>query len=76
LTKDLSKIGTLVGIVLTLVIFSPLIESAIAGALVAHGGYVAAQVWAGRLFIGGNDGFDRCKTFGIGMEIECQNINQ
>lgn len=53
LTKDLSKIGTRVGMVLTLVSIGPLTGPPVAGTLIAHGGYIAAQVWAGScLFVG------------------------
>ncbi|KAI9035768.1 MFS monocarboxylate transporter [Aspergillus affinis] len=49
LTRDLSKIGTRVGMALTLVSPGPLTGPSVAGALVARGqgGFLGAQVWAG-----------------------------
>jgi MFS transporter, MCT family, solute carrier family 16 (monocarboxylic acid transporters), member 3 len=49
LTKDMSKIGTRVGMVLTLMSVGPLTGPSVAGALIAQtdGNYLAAQIWAG-----------------------------
>jgi len=49
LTKDISKIGTRMGMVLTLISLGPLTGPSVAGALVAKtgGNYLAAQIWAG-----------------------------
>lgn len=49
LTRDLDKIGTRVGMVLTLMSLGPLTGPSVAGALIARsgGGYLAAQMWAG-----------------------------
>lgn len=49
LTKDMSKIGTRVGMALTLVSPGPLTGSSVAGALIdkANGDYLGAQIWAG-----------------------------
>lgn len=55
LTKDMSKIGTRVGMVLTLMSVGPLTGPSVAGALIARtgGNYLAAQIWAGTsLFVG------------------------
>lgn len=49
LTKDLDKIGTRVGMVLTLMSLGPLTGPPVAGALIQRSGgsYLAAQIWAG-----------------------------
>lgn len=49
LTKDLDKIGTRVGMALTMISFGPLTGPSVAGTLIARtgGGYLAAQLWAG-----------------------------
>lgn len=49
LTKDLDKIGTRVGMVLTLMSLGPLTGPPVAGALIQRtgGSYLAAQIWAG-----------------------------
>ncbi|KAG6012334.1 hypothetical protein E4U43_007842 [Claviceps pusilla] len=49
LTKDLDKIGTRVGMVLTLMSLGPLTGPPVAGALIrgSRGSYLAAQIWAG-----------------------------
>lgn len=49
LTKDLSKIGTRVGMLLTLMSFAPLTGQSVAGALIdkGKGRYIYAQVWGG-----------------------------
>lgn len=49
LTKDLDKIGTRVGMVLTLMSLGPLTGPPVAGALIrgSRGSYFAAQIWAG-----------------------------
>ncbi|PYH89424.1 MFS general substrate transporter [Aspergillus ellipticus CBS 707.79] len=49
LTKDISKIGTRVGMVLTMMSVGPLTGPPVAGALISRTGdrYLAAQVWAG-----------------------------
>ncbi|GAB0137268.1 hypothetical protein EsDP_00005541 [Epichloe bromicola] len=49
LTKDLDKIGTRVGMVLTLMSLGPLTGPPVAGALIQRSGgnYVASQIWAG-----------------------------
>ena len=49
LTKELSKVGTRVGMVLTLMSLGPLTGQSIAGALIeaAGGSYLPAQVWGG-----------------------------
>ncbi|PLB49264.1 MFS monocarboxylate transporter [Aspergillus steynii IBT 23096] len=49
LTKDMSKIGTRVGMALTLVSPGPLTGPSVAGALIdrGHGDYLGAQLWAG-----------------------------
>ncbi|CAG8978963.1 hypothetical protein HYALB_00012416 [Hymenoscyphus albidus] len=54
LTKDLDKIGTRVGMVLTLISFGPLTGPSVAGALIARSGrgYVSAQMWAGGCLMG------------------------
>lgn len=55
LTKDMSKIGTRVGMILTLMSFGPLTGPSVAGALIAktNGNYLAPQIWAGSaLFLG------------------------
>ncbi|KAJ5901792.1 hypothetical protein N7495_002320 [Penicillium taxi] len=51
LTKDLDKIGTRVGMALSLISFGPLTGPSVAGALIARGGYLAAQMWAGAALI-------------------------
>lgn len=55
LTKDMSKIGTRVGMVLTMISFGPLTGPSVAGVLIARSGgsYQAAQLWAGTCLIGG-----------------------
>ena len=47
LTKDLDKIGTRVGMVLTLMSLGPLTGQSLAGALLQrdHGAYLSAQLW-------------------------------
>ncbi|OQE42167.1 hypothetical protein PENCOP_c004G00882 [Penicillium coprophilum] len=48
LTKDLDKIGTRVGMALTLMSFGPLTGPSVAGALISRThSYLAAQIWAG-----------------------------
>lgn len=49
LTKDMSKIGTRVGMILTLMSVGPLTGPSVAGALMAEtgGDYLAPQIWAG-----------------------------
>ncbi|KAH6880613.1 putative monocarboxylate permease [Thelonectria olida] len=49
LTKDLDKIGTRVGMVLTLMSLGPLTGPPVAGALIqrSDGDYLSAQIWAG-----------------------------
>lgn len=49
LTKDLDKIGTRVGMVLTLMSLGPLTGPPVAGALIQRSGgnYIASQIWAG-----------------------------
>ncbi|KAK4861799.1 hypothetical protein LT330_003834 [Penicillium expansum] len=49
LTKDLDKIGTRVGMSLSMISFGPLTGPSVAGALIARtgGGYLAGQIWAG-----------------------------
>jgi len=49
LTKDLDKIGTRVGMILTLISFGPLTGPSVAGVIIerASGMYWPAQVWAG-----------------------------
>ena len=49
LTKDLSKIGTRVGMVFTLLSLGPLTGQSVAGALIqqGHGNYLSAQIWGG-----------------------------
>ncbi|KAH8647907.1 major facilitator superfamily domain-containing protein [Xylariales sp. PMI_506] len=49
LTKDMDKIGTRVGMVLTLMSLGPLTGPSVAGALIANTGgrYLAGQIWAG-----------------------------
>ncbi|PWY71364.1 monocarboxylate permease [Aspergillus eucalypticola CBS 122712] len=53
LTKDLDKIGTRVGMALTIMSFGPLTGSSVAGTLIARTGgeYLAAQMWAGAALI-------------------------
>ncbi|KAJ5201868.1 uncharacterized protein N7498_006531 [Penicillium cinerascens] len=53
LTKDLDKIGTRVGMALSMISFGPLTRPSVAGALIARtgGGYLAAQMWAGAALI-------------------------
>ncbi|PYI03289.1 MFS monocarboxylate transporter [Aspergillus sclerotiicarbonarius CBS 121057] len=55
LTKDMSKIGTRVGMVLTLMSVGPLTGPSVAGALISRTGgrYLAAQVWAGSALLVG-----------------------
>ena len=49
LTKDLSRVGTRVGMVFTLMSLGPLTGQSVAGALIQrdHGNYLSAQVWGG-----------------------------
>ncbi|KAJ5171373.1 uncharacterized protein N7500_004156 [Penicillium coprophilum] len=48
LTKDLDKIGTRVGMALTLMSFGPLTGPSVAGVLISRtNSYLAAQIWAG-----------------------------
>ena len=49
LTKDMSKIGTRVGMILTMISLGPLTGPSVAGALISRAGgrYLTAQVWAG-----------------------------
>lgn len=49
LTKDMNKIGTRVGMVLTVMSIGPLTGPSVAGALIGKDGskYLAAQIWAG-----------------------------
>ena len=49
LTKDLSKVGTRVGMVFTLMSLGPLTGQSLAGALIQydHGNYLSAQLWGG-----------------------------
>ncbi|RAH53622.1 monocarboxylate permease [Aspergillus piperis CBS 112811] len=53
LTKDLDKIGTRVGMALTIMSFGPLTGPSVAGTLIARTGgeYLAAQMWAGAALI-------------------------
>ncbi|KAL2850361.1 major facilitator superfamily domain-containing protein [Aspergillus pseudodeflectus] len=53
LTKDLDKIGTRVGMALTMISFGPLTGPSVAGTLIARTGgkYLAAQMWAGAALI-------------------------
>ncbi|KAJ5661032.1 uncharacterized protein N7484_000404 [Penicillium longicatenatum] len=54
LTKDLDKIGTRVGMALTLMSFGPLTGPSVAGALITStDSYLAAQIWAGVALIVG-----------------------
>lgn len=55
LTKDISKIGTRVGMVLTVMSFGPLTGPSVAGALISDskGNYLPAQVWAGSALLVG-----------------------
>ncbi|OQE20978.1 hypothetical protein PENFLA_c015G02534 [Penicillium flavigenum] len=55
LTKDLDKIGTRVGMMLTLMSFGPLTGPSVAGALIARtgGSYLSGQIWAGAALIVG-----------------------
>ena len=49
LTKDLDKIGTRVGMAISMISLGPLTGPSVAGALIARtgGGYLAGQIWAG-----------------------------
>ena len=49
LTKDLSRVGTRVGMVFTLMSLAPLTGQSVAGALIQknHGNYLSAQLWGG-----------------------------
>ena len=49
LTKDMNKIGTRVGMVLTVISLGPLTGPSVAGSLIERtgGNYLAAQIWAG-----------------------------
>ncbi|PIG82193.1 MFS monocarboxylate transporter [Aspergillus arachidicola] len=53
LTKDLDKIGTRVGMALSIISVGPLTGPSVAGALIARtgGGYLASQMWAGASLI-------------------------
>ncbi|KAL6232196.1 hypothetical protein BDW75DRAFT_232972 [Aspergillus navahoensis] len=53
LTKDLDKIGTRVGMALTMISFGPLTGPSVAGTLIARtgGDYLASQMWAGAALI-------------------------
>jgi MFS family permease len=53
LTKDLDKIGTRVGMALTMISFGPLTGPSVAGTLIARtgGNYLAPQMWAGAALI-------------------------
>ncbi|KAJ5511496.1 hypothetical protein N7453_003599 [Penicillium expansum] len=55
LTKDLDKIGTRVGMSLSMISFGPLTGPSVAGALIARtgGGYLAGQIWAGSALLVG-----------------------
>ncbi|KAE8333907.1 major facilitator superfamily domain-containing protein [Aspergillus sergii] len=53
LTKDLDKIGTRVGMALSIISVGPLTGPSVAGSLIARtgGGYLAPQMWAGSALI-------------------------
>lgn len=53
LTKDLDKIGTRVGMALSIISFGPLTGPSVAGALIARtgGSYLTGQLWAGAALI-------------------------
>lgn len=55
LTKDLDKIGTRVGMSLSMISFGPLTGPSVAGALIARtgGGYLAGQIWTGSTLLVG-----------------------
>ncbi|KAJ5201566.1 uncharacterized protein N7498_006229, partial [Penicillium cinerascens] len=55
LTEDLNKIGTRVGMALTLMSFGPLTGPSVAGALIVRtgGSYLSGQIWAGAALIVG-----------------------
>lgn len=53
LTKGLNKIGARVGVSLSMISLGSLTGPSVAGALIARGGYLAGQIWAGAALLVG-----------------------
>ncbi|RAL00357.1 MFS general substrate transporter [Aspergillus ibericus CBS 121593] len=72
LTKDMSKIGTRVGMVLALMSVGPLTGPSVAGALISRTGgrYLAAQVWAGSAFACGCGGLGGRESVCSWLEVD------
>lgn len=74
LTKDMDKIGTRVGMVLTLMSLGPLTGPSVAGALIASsgGGYLAAQVWAGAALLLGTAALIVARILETGFHLKAR----
>jgi MFS family permease len=72
LTKDISKIGTRVGMILTLMSLGPLTGPSVAGALIARtgGGYLAPQIWAGAALLLGAGSLVAARVWTSGWHLK------
>jgi MFS family permease len=73
LTKDISKVGTRVGMVLTLISVGPLTGPSVARALIAdtEGRYLPAQIWAGTSLLVGTAALIGARVLASG---QCKDI--
>ena len=71
LTKDISKIGTRVGMVLTLTSVAPLTGPSVAGAMIANAGgnYLPAQIWAGTSLLVGTAALIAARVLASGWQF-------
>ncbi|GAB1197156.1 hypothetical protein APSETT444_006447 [Aspergillus pseudonomiae] len=71
LTKDISKIGTRVGMVLTLTSVAPLTGPSVAGAMIANAGgnYLPAQIWAGTSLLVGTAALIAARVLALGWQF-------
>jgi len=74
LTKDMDKIGTRVGMILTLMSLGPLTGPSVAGALIARtdGGYLAAQLWAGISLLLGTAALIAARVLTVGWRLKAK----
>ncbi|OHE96511.1 major facilitator superfamily transporter [Colletotrichum orchidophilum] len=72
LTRDMDKIGTRVGMILTLISFGPLTGPSVAGALIARtgGSYLAEQSWAGASRLVGTAALIAARVITSGFRIK------
>ncbi|TDZ33581.1 MFS transporter asaE [Colletotrichum spinosum] len=72
LTKDLDKIGTRVGMIMTLMSLGPLTGPSVAGVLIARAGgrYWAAQTWAGASLLLGTAALIGARLYASGLKLK------